>query len=387
MKQMYDNLKALTQKNDMFFSSIQTTPNGTPVEIFSYHVASYSDWLEPDAMECRGIMFDISDKQNPVIVCRPFPKFFNLNENPLSEADDVLPHVVRLEEKRDGSLISTYLDDSPNGKQLLVKSKGSLYSDQANDANRFLQRPENAEFKQTLKVLAEHDYTVSMEYTAPKNQIVLKYDEQALIILCIRHNQTGEYLEPDDIPEFDQTIEDFNVLPEIQRTYVDYEDGFTGITEEAVEAIREMKGIEGYVLVGENQRVKLKTDWYVNLHRLKDNINNDKRLVESVVEERTDDLRQLFEHDSGSVQKIADFENRYIDLIGKYIHEIRELCQSLEGKDRKTYAITAQQKVSWQPLFGVVMKQFDGYSEDSVYKGLKQVVMKNVEHFIPKEYK
>ena len=295
---------------------------------------------------------------------------------------DILPHVTRLEEKRDGSLISTYLD---NGN-LMVKSKGSLYSDQANDANRFLQRPENADFKQMLKVFAENDYTVSMEYTAPKNQIVLKYDEQELIILGIRHTQTGEYLEPSKVAEFDATVEDFNILPEIQRTYVDYEE-VDGLTEERVQEIRDMTGIEGYVLVGKDQRTKLKTDWYVNLHRLKDNINNNKRLVESVLEERTDDLRQLFEHDAGSIQKIADFENRYIELVGKYLHETRELCKELDGLNRKEYAITAQKKVSWNPLFGIIMRQYDNYDESSIYSGLKQVVMKNVEHFIPKEYK
>ncbi|UQJ95715.1 RNA ligase 1 and tail fiber attachment catalyst [Klebsiella phage CPRSB] len=32
---------------------------GTPVRIFNYRMASYTDWLKPGALECRGIMFEM----------------------------------------------------------------------------------------------------------------------------------------------------------------------------------------------------------------------------------------------------------------------------------------------------------------------------------------
>ena len=379
---MYDNLKALTQKNDMFFSSIQTTPSNKPVEIFSYHIASYSDWLEPDAIECRGIMFDITDKENPVILSRPMEKFFNLGENPLALPEDVLPLVKTIEEKRDGSLISTYLDDG----KLYTKSKGSLYSDQANDSNRFLMRSENKDFKQALKTLAELGYTANMEYTSPKNQIVLKYEKQELIVLNIRNTETGDYLTLDDLAELDAENPEHTIYTHIAERFVDYEE-VDGMSDEDVERIRDMKGIEGYVLVGQNQRVKLKTDWYVNLHRLKDNINNNRRLVESVVESRTDDLRQLFEHDQGSIDKIKEFEQYVLSKIKSCLAEVRTVYERVKHLDRKHYAINAQRYVDYTPLFSVIMRQFDDYNEENVVENIKQIALKNVDDFIPMHYK
>ncbi|WP_333997418.1 RNA ligase, partial [Pseudomonas aeruginosa] len=67
-----------------FFYKDFTSPFGTQFRIFSYNFASYTDWCLDDALECRGIMFEI-DENGPVrIASRPMEKFFNLNETPFT---------------------------------------------------------------------------------------------------------------------------------------------------------------------------------------------------------------------------------------------------------------------------------------------------------------
>lgn len=80
---LFDNLMALCEydRTKFFYTDVNLSL-GTTGRIFNYNYASYSDWLLPDALECRGIMFEIDAEGNPIkILSRPMEKFFNLNEH------------------------------------------------------------------------------------------------------------------------------------------------------------------------------------------------------------------------------------------------------------------------------------------------------------------
>ena len=77
---IYNNLMALTEKSECFYFSDQILAS-KHYRIFLYRLSSYSEWLEPDALESRGITFLLSDMCEPMdLVSRPFPKFFNYQE-------------------------------------------------------------------------------------------------------------------------------------------------------------------------------------------------------------------------------------------------------------------------------------------------------------------
>ena len=82
----------------------------------------------------------------------PMQKFFNVNENPFTMDLD-MNDVEGIDLKADGSLISTYLhnvsQDTYNRDDVLrLKTKGSLESDQALAAMKWLDLPENSKFKE-----------------------------------------------------------------------------------------------------------------------------------------------------------------------------------------------------------------------------------------------
>lgn len=131
MADLHAELHALTKGNKAFFFK-DVGLDGVKYRIFNYRVASWSDFQEGRATECRGIMFDVSSEPAR-LVCRPMAKFFNLGENP-STMDLDLGAVDSVEDKADGSLISTFTHRG----ELRLKSKGSLVSEQVVAATAWL---------------------------------------------------------------------------------------------------------------------------------------------------------------------------------------------------------------------------------------------------------
>lgn len=113
-QQLFDQLVLLTLESETFYAQ-DFQLDSSVYRIFNYRLSSYSDFLRPAALECRGIMFEL-DEQNRCIkrlASRPMQKFFNLNENPMTMDLD-LSKVDTVELKADGSLMSTYTHTTTN---------------------------------------------------------------------------------------------------------------------------------------------------------------------------------------------------------------------------------------------------------------------------------
>lgn len=186
-QKLYADLLVLTQANEAFYHQ-EFMLDGKTYRIFNYRLASYTDFQQPGALECRGVMFEVSGDDAVQLASLTMSKFFNLNENPSTMGVD-LTKVKRIEEKADGSLMSTYLHND----ELRLKSKGSLFSDQALAAMKWLDRPENKQFKNELKLAAMgvRPYTVNLEWCSPEHRIVLGYMEPTLKVLNMRDHEDG----------------------------------------------------------------------------------------------------------------------------------------------------------------------------------------------------
>lgn len=371
------NVVESSEKGNFYFKDVITSM-GTRARIFNYFIGSYSDWLVPGALECRGIMFEIDEEGKPVrIMARPMQKFFNLKENPMTIGLD-LTKMVGLMEKADGSLISSYIDQG----HLYLKSKAAIFSDQANKAMVLLNSPQYEVLRQAI-IDVGANFTFNMEYVGPSNRIVLPYEEEKLIILNIRHNGTGQYVNFVDLIE--------NPATRGHMVGIYSAPDWTKTTPEEWEAgVRAEVGIEGVIAVMEDgQLFKLKTDWYTALHRTKDSINNNKALFQSIKERATDDLRGLFSEDTASIAKIEAFESVYIDLVAKYYKICADVWHELQGVDRRTFAIEAQTKLKeYRFLFTVVMPQYgrDWDGEAAVEK-IEEHIIKEYAKYVPVAYR
>ena len=371
-----DLLRLVDDSEAFYFKDFES--NGLIYRIFNYRLASYTEFLKPGALQCRGTMFEMAatfingtEFRIPVrLSSLPMEKFFNLNENPITMGLN-LKEVEGIDVKADGSLISTYIQyytdaDGIARIELRLKSKGSIASEQCIDAMEFLQREENAQFAKELRDVAIRGYTINMEWCAPQHRIVLGYEAAQLPVLNVRDHYDGEYVE--------LLRPDASNFPEIARRQVNRLD----IEDKAdfIDTIPNMVDIEGFVLTFDSGlRVKIKTNWYLALHHSKDSINSPRRLFEAVLEEATDDLRSLFTDDPLAIKMIEEMEafveekyNHMVDTVEQFYEQNRELI-------RKDYAILGQKELN-RMFFGLAMMKYVGKEVD--YKAFMKSKWKEV---------
>lgn len=355
MQELYDQLMDLTRDPCEAFYSQDFSLGSSVYRIFNYRLASYTNFLLPGAMECRGIMFemDIPNSRPLRLASRPMQKFFNLNENPMTMGLD-LSKVDTVELKADGSLMSTYMHEG----QLRLKSKGSLFSEQAIDAMKWLGQPEQYALYANLKSLAEQDVTVNLEWCAPHNRIVIGYATSHLKVLNARRNDTGRYL-PREL-----LIVAFGPEHVIDRV-----DTWGMDVSNFVQTIPSMQNdIEGYVCRIGDLWFKVKTEKYMSLHHAKDSINNPRRLFEAVVDEGVDDLRSMFAHDALAMKQIDDMQTKVTAMYNHLVRVVEDYHSANEHLDRKHYAIGAQElNLQGIRLLGLLMNLYLGKDPD--YKG------------------
>ncbi|CAM0046393.1 RNA ligase and tail fiber protein attachment cata lyst [Vibrio phage F86] len=376
-KKLYAALMALNNDESadgkFFFADI-VSPQGENFRLFSYHIASYSDWLLDAALESRGIMFQVDEDGNFIrIVSRPMEKFFNLFENPFTMGLD-LTTTVQMLDKADGSLISTYL----TGDTFALKSKGSIYSEQAVAANRYIKADENRDLWEFCHDLATAGFTVNMEWVAPNNRIVLEYDEARLIILNIRNNETGEYMSFDDIP--------VGAFQRIRGWIVDEYDPTIAHAPEFFDELRAKTGIEGVILrLASGQSLKIKTQWYVDLHSQKDSVNVPKRLVTTILHNNHDDLYALFADDKPTVARIQEFDKHVVSVVNTTFRAVCDFYRDNRHLSRKDFAIKGQAVLKpWE--FGVLMKVYQAQSLEGAMQGTIDVYLRKPELCVPEKY-
>lgn len=356
---LYNNLMALTEQSEAFYY-VDQVKNGHLYRIFNYRLASYTDFLAPSALECRGVMFEIDENGTlRRLASLPMAKFFNYRENPFTMDAD-LSTAVEVFDKADGSLISTYIMDG----EIHVKSKTSLYSDQAVAAHRLLQS--NQKFIGEVYFLELAGYTVNMEYVAPDNRIVIGYDEPKLIILNARCRRTGRYA------THEYLMSAFGADNVVKR----YEFKDRSAMVDFLERLPSMTGIEGVVVrLADGLEMKIKTEAYLTAHRAKDSINSDRRLFEAVLDEATDDLRSLFFEDEQALQRIAEMEEKVDQIYNHFVDTVERFYQRNKDLTRKEYAILGQQELT-KMEFGSAMFLYSGRQPD-----YKEALRKNFKNF------
>jgi len=347
----YQNLMNLVKNDESFFFKDFNLQDKT-YRIFNYHLASWTSFMAPSALNCRGIMFDVTNQDKVNLVSLPPEKFFNYEEGGVDHTQGKLGDKMV---KMDGSLISTYMHDG----EIYFKSKGSLFSSQALDAMKYLNREDQAEFKKELKSLIEMGYTVNLEYTSPENRIVIPYQEEKLTVLSVRSHENGQnyfatklkkmldHLGFETIKENMVHHESLHGQDIVQTTFVDQ-----------VRAEQEGEGYVVEIVLSEevSYLTKIKNIKYITLHQTKDSVNSPKRLFEAVIEEATDDLRAMFADDAYVLSKIEDMERHVQPIFNHMIKTVEGFYEENKELSRKDYAIKA--KTEHSNFMGMLMNAY-----------------------------
>lgn len=346
LQELFDGLNKLCAETEAFYFSEQEYGENRIVRSFSYRLASWTDFQKPYARDCRGTAF-VFDKRTGEwdLFCRAYRKFFNLGETVPKEVTLRERTAEKSFEKLDGSLILTSILDG----KIVAKSKTSINSDHAKKAQELIDS--NEKLQKFIYASIDDGFTPVFELCGPGEfKIVLNYSENELVFLGYVNQLTAEVLNSSE-----NTDENFKDITGVRRAKI-YD--FSWEELERIQAESDAK-IEGFVVRMDNgEFVKCKVKAYVNLHHLKDNINNNSNLIPLIVNDNLDDLIGAFQDDKETLEYISKIQEKVAGLFNHYVVEYKKLRGSFFNKyneNRKEFAM----KYKDEPMFSFVMKTTD----------------------------
>jgi RNA ligase len=287
--------------------------------------------------ECRGITFDTEGN----LICRKYHKFFNVGEKEETQLNKINlyePHIVL--EKLDGSCVIP--QPSPDGFVLTTKSGVTDISQQA---EVFISNKHHyAEF---IHSMFDGKLTPIFEWVSRKNRIVVDYENDNLILTAIRNTEMGHYLPY------------FNMLDLAEHWNIPVVQAVDGLAVQNIELfvkqIREWEDSEGVVLrFDTGHMVKVKADDYVLRHKTKDAINQEKNVLQTILNDSVDDLVPLLTPEDAD--RIKRFQRAFLAGLDEVALEMAELF--VKGNkmypEKKDFAVEFVQK-KVEPIYAPIM--------------------------------
>jgi RNA ligase len=291
--------------------------------------------------ECRGIIFNNERR----IISRPLHKFHNIGER-----DETQIHVVnfdrphRILEKLDGSFVRPI--DMGNGQWVLGTKMGDTDVSKLVQAV-IIQRPAYMEFCVNM---IRQQLTPVFEFCSRKQKIVVDYPNDRLVLLAVRDNITGQYL-------------DLNEFRHLDLEIVDERQGTVDNLMHLVETTRDLVGQEGWVLrFDSGHMAKIKADDYVRKHSARDSLSQEKNVIDMILNNATDDVKAFLpDEERDRLQKYED----------DFWHGVTESCTKFQSffdtvmigqcnGERKRFALEVVPTLKDEWTAGIMFSMIDG---------------------------
>ena len=285
------------------------------------------DFMDPVVQEARGIIIDVDALE---VVCWPFRKFGNYNEN---YADQIDWSSACVQEKVDGSIIKLWFHQEKNDWQF--STNGTIRAEDA-----FVEKASGTTFAEVIRSAVNYadipfagldrNKTYIFELVSPMTQVVVPYKVTMLYHIGTRHNMTG-IESREDIGIKKPAEYPLHSLAECIQAAKELNHGMKGLSE-----VKQ----EGFVVVDGNwNRVKIKSPDYLAAHYVS-NIRMTRENVISLVRENHMGAAELCEMNPSATAIIKYYDYRMTELafladeIGKMAETLYEEYQH----DRKLVA-------------------------------------------------
>lgn len=379
-QELFENLmKTVQAKPEKFFAN-DIEYDGRNLIIFDYSLTIPNDFGTGDALELRGSCFEVDEKGDYVsLVALPYEKFFNPHELDYGGNTDLQEKLKErygvecssdaafdlandsntvIMEKLDGSII-TFFDWYGD---IDCKSNSSLTSDYKYEALELLKS--DAILYALVYGLVQEGYSVMAEYVSslPTRQIVVPYTQDQLIITGVRSHEDGSYMSYKDMLQY---FTENYVVKNVQR-HVD-------------SSIFDEQDIEGYVFWHEPTgfRGKLKTEWYLNRHRMKESTLFPSNIWELYIKEDIDDILQSLPQ--SSIDYVEHFVERCDDLYFGIIDKGYELYETYKHLDSKHFHMSIVNKKgseSYALSYTIASMLYKGTNKKDVHEHIKKEMLK-----------
>lgn len=336
----------ICNQNDAFYAK-EFRIDGVKFVVFNYRLAWYKDFLEiPGSEELRGLTFNLETGERFWSI----HKTFNVGETDSLSVDKISNKCSELvvEDKVDGSLIQFI----PVNGEFVPKTKATFYNEQSLLAKYFID--DNLNYKTFIRECYNADIQPIFELLSPKNQVVVYYPETTLILTQIR-DYYGNYLDLDG--RFLKSLILKHNVNCVQKQIKNLKNLLT--------LKQQLSNCEGWVISNPNnlnEKWKLKTDWYLSLHRVvSDHTIRANAVIHSLVDETLDDAITILQ-DSPKKKSITDIAVCVETWFNKTVNDIVNILSRREKfANRKSFAIRYKNL----PYFGIIMLSYnDTYIDD-----------------------
>ena len=327
--------------------------------VINYNVMMADTFDSNIRRECRGIIFDTESGE---ILRRPYHKFFNVNEREETQ-DQVVnlsrPHAIL--EKLDGSMIAPFV---VNDRMIWGTKMGA--TEVAEPVEDFVLLHEN--YSQFARFLIRRGYTPIFEWCSRKQRIVLDYKEDQLILTAIRDLTTGRYMSWDLVTN----TADLYFIPTV-RTFEPQSDmkGF-------IDYVRDLEDLEGFVVrFNDGHMLKLKCDWYVQIHKAKEAILQDRNIVELILDDKLDDVKAHLPQEDRD--RLTVFEDAFNWSIADTVFMLDNDLSWIREQDihRKTFALEHAGRYD-QYMRALIFKNFEELSHSKLWVDVRNTVRNNL---------
>lgn len=336
--------------------------------IYSYRLADWKEFREHNAFELRGLTID----NETGLVFPSIHKFFNYKENPLTDYEFKETDEYEVMIKEDGSLIQPIV--KPEKSQVIYKTKANFEAEQVQLVEEWNRKNDNKLSKFVLEMFNEYGYLPLFEIVSPKNQIVIEYKETNPILIQMRNMETFEYIPYEEMVKYAKKFG----IPIVEVVEMSFK--------ELIEKANTLEGLEGWVVrkvnpENYNDFMKVKTLWYLNLHKiLSPNQLRVDYIIEQVLNETIDDVLAATEGEKKAYVEAIAYP--FIDWFNKTVQEIVETIRENEELF-KTSPKEVVKKVNQEIYFPIVMKYIrkENFTEEEIQKELKQFLKKKLNSY------
>ena len=335
-------------------------------KVITYHVSfkdtfpDVNDYNSAIRRECRGIAFANDGR----IIRRPFHKFFNLNEREETQMNNVdfIAHTIF--NKLDGSMIAPY---KVPGKPEINWGTKAGFTDFSLDVYNWVAKQKDIDYNKFVNDMLDDGVTPIFEWMAPNNRVVIDYGrEPRLVLTAIRDMETGEYF---DVHTMNMLANAYSI-PVVDIVHSGE------VSKEFLDALRTRENLEGVVIrFKDGHMLKVKCDWYLQLHKTKELLAREKDVVSMILNESVDDIKPILQKQD--FEQLEAFEKDFSLAFKRIVDGVLYELEYSKQYDKKSYALERKSEVPYWQSYSVFKfwdKEFDyGIIEDYV----KDYILKN----------
>jgi RNA ligase len=251
-----------------------------------------------------------------------------------------------------------------NGQMIWGTKMGA--TDVAKPVQEFVAR--NPEYITFADESIGNGWTPIFEWCSRKQRIVLDYFEDQLVLTAMRHINTGSYALHGNLKAIGQAY----AIPVVNE-FAPHTD-----MKAFIEYVRDLEDVEGFVVrFADGHMLKLKCDWYVQIHKAKEKILQDRNIVELILDQVLDDVKAHLPQEDRD--RLSQFEGQFNLAVSDAVFYLANDLSLLRENDidRKTFALEHAER--YDPYMrALIFKNFDDNDTNKLWYDVRNTIRNNL---------